>query len=449
MQALVKTRQLLEPVLDSGIANTNFFNGRILTAGDLQTDQDANRAQHEQLGLGIGAGIVQGLWASVAASGSGGTQPVVAVSQGLALNRLGQAVALPLDVQVALTRQTTPLAVNAGLFADCAPPTTSAVPLQAGFYILTAAPTSGFAGSAPMFGFNDVTAATGCGSGNAVEGVLFRLVPLDVAKLSRLSQATRSGIAKLMAATDAASLSRLRNWIAHICFGTEEVAGFLADPFARSNGESPYISYGAVDSLIGSGVLSTADVPLALLYWTVAGVQFLDCWSVRRRPEPAPVGTSWPLPFSARRHGEAEAVFRQYESQLAAIFDSSMTDPQIAALSAKAYFRYLPVCAPIPTDGGGRRGFDIHSFLSGITYRPQVFIEGSRLGALYASSLDYAPIDLASGELVWAYLVRENIEAIDDAAGTPQQYLVLATGQMPFAGEARFNVNRWDYANFS
>jgi hypothetical protein len=55
------SRYLLESILDQGIRNTNFFNGRILTADDLRTEQDANRQQHEQLGQAIGAGIVNGL----------------------------------------------------------------------------------------------------------------------------------------------------------------------------------------------------------------------------------------------------------------------------------------------------------------------------------------------------------------------------------------------------
>src|SRR6266852_5243005 len=116
MALLTPTRNLTEAILDSGIQNTNFFNGRILNAGDLQTDQDANRQQHEQLTLAIGAGIVRGLWVEFVSAGSGTTAPILSVTQGLAFNANGQAIALPLDVQVALTRVTTPLPADAGLF---------------------------------------------------------------------------------------------------------------------------------------------------------------------------------------------------------------------------------------------------------------------------------------------------------------------------------------------
>ncbi len=463
MTAAIQTRALLETILDSGIQNTNYFNGRILNAGDLQTDQEANRQQHEQLGLAVGAGVARGLWVELVAAGSGATAAVVSVGKGLAVNAAGQAVQLPIDVKVALTGVTTPQPPIAGQFADCTPPSATAVPVQGGFYILVVTPTSGYQGQAPMFGFTDVNAATGCGSRYAVEGVLFRLVAFDVTTLTRLSSATQTEIAQLMTQTDAASLSKLRNEIAHICFGTEETAGFLVNPFPptmtntlTSYQPSSYITYGAIDSLIAAGAggapggLTTFDVPLALLYWTNQGVQFLDCWSVRRPVVRAPLSPSWPLPFSPRQRAEAEAAFFQFEEQLASIFASAASDAAIAALQASSYFRYLPAAALIPTNGSGARGFALQQFLSGVTYRQPFFIEGAVFHSVLDRSLAYAPIDLTNGELIWTYLVRENIQGIDNATGAPpQQYIMLASGHMPFDGDARFDLNHWDYANFS
>jgi hypothetical protein len=454
MPVLSPTRSLTEAILDAGIQNTNYFNGRILNAGDLQTDQDANRQQHEQLALSIGAGVVHGLWVELVSAGSGTNASILSVTRGLAFNANGQAVALPLDVQVALTRVTTPLPVDAGLFADCAPPTVTTVPLQAGVYILVAAPASGYSGQAPMYSFGDVNTATGCGSRYAVEGIRFCLVQLDITKLTRLSQATQTAITApntgLIYQTDTASLSKLRNWLAHICFGTEEVAGLVADPFARINNQSPYLTYGAIDALIASADLTACDVPLALLYWTSQGVQFLDRWSVRRQMVPPSLTTTWPLPLSRRRRAEAEAVFLQFEEQVAAIFGPGLSDAAVAALQASSYFRYVPAAAPIPTNGSGARGFAIQQFLNSVTYRQPFFIEGAKLHSILNRSLAYAPIDLTSGELIWTYLLRQNIQGIDNATGAkPQQYLILTTGHMPFEGEARFDLNHWNYANFS
>jgi hypothetical protein len=451
MAASMTIRALTEAILDAGIQNTNFFNGRILNAGDLQTDQEANREQHEQLGAAIGAGVVRGLWVELATPGSGTAPPVVSIGQGLAFNANGQAVALPLDVQVALTSVASPLPVDAGLFTDCVPPSTSTVPLQAGIYILVATPASGFSGRAPMFSFGDVTAATGCGSRYAVEGVRFRLVQLDVTKLTRLSPDTRNAIAAptvgLMSKTDAASLSKLRNWLAHLCLGTEEAADFPTDPFSRTNGQSPYLTYGAIDALLAAGELSPGDVPLAQLYWTVQGVQFLDRWSVRRRAIPPPVTTTWPLPDSARRRALAEATFLQFQEQVDALRSSGAGQTALAVANALDYFRYLPPAGFLPLAGGSFAGFTTDGFFAQIPHRDPDFIDGEILGHLVASALAYPPRDPADGELLWVYRPWQNAKAIDSGSAV-QPYLVFASGQMPPMARSRFDTARWNYANY-
>jgi hypothetical protein len=445
------TRSLGEAILDSGIQNTNYFNGRILNAGDLQTDQAANRQQHEELGLANGAGVVQGLWVELVTAGSGTTAPVVSVSQGLAFNANGQAVALPMDVQVALMRVTTPLPVEAGLFANCVPPSSTTVPLQAGVYILVATPASGYSGQAPMYSFGDVNAATGCGSRYAVEGIRFSLVPLDITKLTRLSPATITAITDpttgLIAQTDPASLSKLRNWLAHICFGTEEVAGFVTDPFARTNNQSPYLTYGVIDALIASGVLTACDVPLALLYWTNQGVQLLDRWSVRRRLVPRTLTTTWPLPLSRRRRAEAEAVFLQFEEQLQALLTSGTNQATLAAIQATNYFRYLPAAGFLPIAGGSFGGFVAAAFFTQQPHRDPEFIDGEVLGGLFDAAFAYPPRATTDGELVWVYRTWQNAKAIDDGASI-QPFIVFASGQMPLLALARLDVARWNYANY-
>ncbi|MCB0238608.1 MAG: hypothetical protein KDH08_08165, partial [Anaerolineae bacterium] len=65
------TLELLEPMLHGGIRNTHFFNGRLLTAGDLRAEQQANRQQHQQLGLAVGAGVVEGYDVRQAPSSTG------------------------------------------------------------------------------------------------------------------------------------------------------------------------------------------------------------------------------------------------------------------------------------------------------------------------------------------------------------------------------------------
>jgi hypothetical protein len=451
MAVSTQTRNLTEAILDSGIQNTNYFNGRILNAGDLRADQEANRQQHEQLALAIGPGIVRGLWVELLTAGSGTTAPVVSVSQGLGFNANGEAVALSVDVQVALTGVTTPLPVGAGLFKNCAPPASTTEPLQSGIYILVATPASGFSGQAPMFSFGDVNTATGCGSRYAVEGIRFRRVQLDIAKLARLSQATRDAITSpntgLMAQTDAASLSKLRNWVAHICLGTEEVVGFATDPFGRINNQSPLLTYGALDALIASRDLTPSDVPLALLYWTNQGVRFLDRWSVRRRTVPPPLTATWPLPVSRRRRAEAEASFLQFEEQVAALLASGASQATLSAIRARDHFRYLPAAGFLPIAGGSFGGFATTAFFTQIPHRDPEYIDGEILGNLFHTALAYPPRDPADGELMWLYRIWQNAKAIDDG-GSIQPVIVFASGQLPHMPLARFDVARWTYANY-
>jgi len=449
-------RHLSELILDSGIQNTNYFNGRVLGAGDLQTDQSANRLQHEQLGKAIGAGVVRGLQVRLASDGSDGQPPVLAVGKGLALNELGEAVDLPIDVQVALARRTQAPVADAGLFADCAPPSTSVVPVLAGLYILTLQPGSGYSGSAPMVGFDDACQAASCGARYAVEGAEFRLLQLDIATLAGVSAATRAAITALLASTDAASRSRLRNWVAHLCFGTEELAALDADPF----GADPALNagatgaferrYGAIDALRSAGTLSTSEVPLALLQWTVQGVQYLDMWSVRRETAVPSPSRDWPLPADTRRRREARARALQFAEHVDALLQSGLSDAAIAGVQAAQWLRYLPPAALIPVTDGLKRGFDWRVFLTGVTYGQAWFIEGAKLQSLVDRAVSYPPIDPMAGELVRVYLVRENIQAIDDATAiAPTQYVVLVNGQLGFEGQARFDLNRWDYANFT
>jgi hypothetical protein len=51
--------------------------------------------------------------------------------------------------------------------------------------------------------------------------------------------------------------------------------------------------------------------------------------------------------------------------------------------------------------------------------------------------------------MLWLYQVRENQQAIDAGSGTPPKlYMVFANGHIPFQGEAQYDLNYWNYANF-
>jgi hypothetical protein len=269
--------------------------------------------------------------------------------------------------------------------------------------------------------------------------------------LPGVSQTTFDTITSLMTMTDPASMSLLRNLVAHLCFGTEQLAGFPRDPFGSTNGQSPYTSYGAMDTLRAAGSLSDCDMPLALVYWTKRGVQYLDMWSVRRTLVTLPHSSIWPLPISQRRLVEAEAMFLQFQDQINVLVQKTLSQTTLASMHATDYFRYLPAAGLVPLAGAdGSRGVDVLGFFAGLTYRKRVFIEGTKLAALMRESLHYAPIDLASMEMIWLYLVRENMAAIDAGVGDlPRPYLIFTSGHIPYQGAARFDVSRWGYSNYA
>jgi hypothetical protein len=458
-----------ESILEQGIENTNFFNGRILAAGDLKNEQEAESEHHWQLGEAIGSGVVHGLEVSLVSDGSDGNAPIVSVSSGLALNGSGQAIALPFDVQLALEEMSQTLSVQAGLFKECLPTKKGVSPFAGGVYILVSSPASGFSDEkAPMYSTIDNGKVTGCGSRYAIEGVQFRLEELDVSSLTKLSQTTRDALADLTTKEDPASLSKLRNWLAHICFGTEELAGVSDDPFKLAGGESAYVTYGGLDALYPE-TLTDCDVPLALFYWPDGGIKFVDMWSVRRRPAtssgiPAP----WSVYLSERRLREAEAMVLQFEEHIEWLLEA----PSFARVKilADQYFRYLPPVGLLPIISGAFKGIDLPTFFSGRPLREPEHIDTPLVYSLVKEAVNYEPIDLSDDQTtIWLYRTwLESVPATKSskpeftsmqrtplAAASAERvqsvrpYVVFASPYMPHAGVARFDLARFDQDAFA
>jgi hypothetical protein len=456
------SKELMEPFLEHGIRDTNFFNGRLLTANDLTILQEAGRRRDRQLGLGIGAGIVAGLEVRLLHDGGDGRPPTLAVSKGLAFNRMGQAAALAQKVEVRLAKEKPTSASNGKTaFAVCLPPQQQGKPLPGkGAYLFVARPAAGYRGHAPRRGFGQATKVEDCDRDLLWEGVQFRLVSLDVTTLDKLSMATRNALTQLLQDADKSGLaglqaqSKLRNWLAHVCYGTEELAAWPRDPLARIADDffgtavhSPYNSYGALDALRDKQLLDDCDVPLALLCWTATGVKWVDMWAARRRPVRRPLSTAWPLLLSERRIAEGEAVFQQFHEQAALLTRPETTRAQLMQIEVRNYFRYLPAAGIIPfTTGVANRGFDYLKFFNGLTIRDPVFIEGMKAFPLFHLSWAYPPIDLVQKELIWLYLVRENREMT--SAPQPQPYLIFTSGYVPYQDDAQFDLSRWQYSNY-
>jgi len=415
---------LQQPVLDGGIRSINFFNGRLLSARDLTREQTAYREADRRLGQAVGDGIAYGLEVSKT-TGAGNDSPAVSVAAGLGINRRGQTLMLAADTDVALVRSTES---NGGIdnFSDCLPLQTGAYVAGAGAYLLTLAPAQSSEGRATTNGMSPAAAA--CNTDTIVTAVQFRLIQIDPP------------------ITDAELQDRdhLRNLIAYKCFGTSETEGFLTNPFAAEVNR-----WGLLDDL-RPDQLTDCEVPLAVLYWTQAdGISFVDLWSVRRHLSRRSTNGNWNALLDDRLMAEGEARLQQFTAQI----DDLVTykSAELMTIEAGDFFKYLPAAGVIPLGGvGSAVGFDQLQFFKNSTTRPVVYMPGALLQDLLRQSFSFPPIDLNSPEVIWLYMVRENMEAFDQnpILGSIQPYLVFSNGQIPYRGVARFDLADWSYSNF-
>lgn len=385
---------LLTPLLDEGIRNPNFFEGRLLTAADLRADQEAQRARQRRLGRAIGPGVVEGLWVTIADAGDSGEPPALTVTGGLALNRKGQALEIVKEsetVRLVIPAETT--STDAGLFADCRQTPTGVTAIGEGVYLLVLSPASGFRDRAPMSGLSRGAGGPGCGSRWVVEGVQLRLEPWDPLQSPNLGQ-LQSVLAGLLGATGFADLHQLRNILAHLWLGTPDLPAFPEDPFARdADGHPPFHSYGPLDALRAAGALDDCDVPLALVYWASAGVRFVDNWAVRRRPSPPVTAPGWPFLSGGRRIAETEATFFQFQDQLARLLEAVGNPGAVRAID---HFHWLPPVCLIPLAGEARnRGFSEQMFFDGIPLRFldtfESYLQAGKMLEILERSASYSP----------------------------------------------------------
>jgi len=73
---------LFTAILSDRTRSVNFFNGRLLSAEDLISEQKTNRLAHSLLGQAIGSGVVHGMEVGESALSSTQTNPVLMVRKG-------------------------------------------------------------------------------------------------------------------------------------------------------------------------------------------------------------------------------------------------------------------------------------------------------------------------------------------------------------------------------
>jgi hypothetical protein len=414
---------LFTPILNDRTRAPHFFNGRLLTGEAMTDEQRVQRAAHEILAQGLGDGVASGLQVILSHALNSVDRPVVTVNAGTAISRRGDLLFLAEDTDVELVRPAHQSVAPQKIFNACTPPQQGTYVADSGVYLLTIAPIGVGNGLAPVSGLGTTT--QNCNVKYRVEAVEFRLVELPVAQDIR------------------DDIHRARNRIAYACFGVDELGDFAED--ALTVRQEPATLLDAVRTT----TLTDCDVPLAVLYWTATGgIQFIDMWSVRRRLTRTRHAAAFPA-FSDTRLSTAEAMLLQLDEHLAALASAGLLH---SAVMGKTTFRYLPPAGLIPLQVTGKPGINVAQFFNGKTARGPVHFGGAALAALLRTSLEYPPVDLDAGEMIWLFVCAENIKAANAlgvAAVRTQPYVVFANGHIPYVANAHFDLALWDYSNYA
>lgn len=450
-------RKLLQTILSGGIQRTNFFNGRILTRDDMKKEQEACIETNKRTNKAAGEGVVHGLEVR-----SVGTEndPVVSVEPGMAISRSGSTLYLGLKEEISVIPQKEDVILKKLIFSDCA--TKTEFPTGFGVYIFIISPVSDYEG---FISTNNMLASGGssnCGRKYITQGIQFNLVKVNPSFISRSSLSSK--LAQFLDLTTEKDKHKTRNLLAHLCFGTQEKKEFHRDPFFE-NKESINIrdsNYGLIEAMRNEGSLKDEDVPLAMLYWTKDKLSIFDMWSARRKIVRKTPAGNWHLFLGERNTAESEACFLQFQSQIDDIIKNKKN--VLDSISAMQYFSFLPSLGTIPVQRSyiqsymrekgnieipfnDKTGFHPPTFFAGMKYREPVLIEGAKFEAAMRGSLSYLPVDTESGEFLWLYFIRENMESVLGGNGKP--YLIFASGHMPYIGDARYDLSHLDFSNYS
>jgi hypothetical protein len=397
-----------------GIPRISFWNGRVLTAEDLRDEQLANQLGRQQLGQAVGAGVVRGFSVT---PGSSSTH--VKVWAGLAVNGLGQAIELPVDVDLSLVVPPEP-AGGDGLFTVC-DPVSSNTPTGTGLYLFVVRPATADVGSTPGVPAFGSGVATECGPKYVVDGLSFRLIGLDAVALATTAGHDTNDITALTGLGTVTEDPRTRNVLAHLLLDTVAWSRRFADPFGVPSSE---MSVGTLASLPTSQLLA-CEVPLAVVTWSFDDIGFIDVWSVRRPPSTEAALSPVQVLGTVRRQLLGRAAYAQFQDHLATVLDE-LTPLQRQLFRIEDRFRYLPAAGLIPLVRPRRIGFSAAVF-GNIVVRGPVTIDPHRVGALLDESFHHAPIDLERGEVVFLYQVL--------AADGNVDHIVFCTSRMDFLGD--------------
>jgi hypothetical protein len=385
------------PIFDD-IPSIEFFNGRLLTGEDMTTEQAWNAARRKLLGQALGSGVAFGLNVAVSIKPEHKNLPVVTVEPGLALNANGETLSLTERSDVSLV-QIAEIDAPPVEFGACQPTQYGAYVKSDGVYLLTLCPATGTQGRAAVSGLANQEAR--CNRKYRREGVQFRLHQL---KLSNAELADRN---------------KLRNLVAYKCFSPEVWQSFVANPFSTTESKPKLL-----DGLLVPK-LDDAEVPLATLFWTTdGGIEYVDVWSVRRRPVIPPSNPGWQNYLESWVVPESEARLQQVQQQLSDLADGLTTPGSALAIT---YFRYLPAVGMVPVTGSGSlRGFRPNVFFGAVVRETPKTIDLADAVGLIARAGALLPIDLPNVARLYLYWVKDNLDAVDTGRAR-QRYLLYST----------------------
>lgn len=436
----MSVKNLLDPIIEQGIKNTNFFEGRLLAGQDMRDQQEANREHDRYLGRAIGQGIIEGLEVELDEEhdGSDGNPPVVIVKSGLAINAEGDVFGLPEnDITLALSRSVDAPKIDIADFYACAgPPGHQHLPNGVGIYILVMSPTSGYREKALKSGLGDEGVAKGCGSKYVQEGVQFRLVEVSIDALTAvdgLSDETRNELKNnylddvnpvSRKQEDIARMSKLRNILAHICFGTEWV---LNKDNCKSKRDDIEVNQD-IRSVLGSlGIITNCDVVLSLMYWTLEGIAFIDLWSVRRVLDKN-IKNGYFLPCSnSFSSNEMSAMQMQFNDHVEFLLSESKKYPEVSNYYLSDLFKHVPPVGVLPAIGGGSKyGFNIDKTFDGMSTGSTTVLSEDDVEKLLFRCRELRPVVVSKTDYMQLYWNKVNLQNVN-AGLTSQLYVVFSS----------------------
>ncbi len=400
---------VLEQAPFNGVRNVHFFNGRVLTAEDLQEEQYANHLRNWQLGRVLGEGIVDGFTVRHNVGGAGTAS--IDVAPGMAINRMGQVLDLRTVASVDLTgqiKQPAPVRLPGRVkpFKPC-----GALNLEAsdetittGVYLLVAYPDVKPTGQAPRVEYNNFNWAAACGQRYMEEEIAYRLIEIRYSDV-RLPRLLQGYYKELMQVPNPSAYeqSRLRNLVAHAFLGTFErpEGGFRV--FGEQHQKTERVTYGPLDSLRERkrDRLYDCEVPLALVQTVDTTIVAVDQWSVRRRLHRISGASPLNVGMLDRAEAEAEATIMQFQEQIDAYAGDLSSDGTDLQARARDLFHVMPA-AGLLTPGMS----SATAFFDGLSTVGPAFLTSTAVPGLLERIMMYPPVVLGENHTFMLYQAR-------------------------------------------